>query len=263
MPALRKHLKHFLFDRVPGFAGRIPYYGTTVHFPRGAGALWALCERGVFEPEIVSRLVRLARPDTTVFDVGANIGLMAVPVLRSCPGVRLVSFEPSPTTLPFLQRTAAGSDFHDRWTIVATGLLDRAGELDFVVGRPQDDLFEGFGSGDRIAGSHSIRVPVSTLDLEWDRLGRPNVSLIKIDVEGAEGRVLDGATALVQACHPAVVLEWHEPYLRRFETPPAHLVAFAKQHGYRIYTIPAGVPVDDDRTLAIQMFDCQNFLLVS
>jgi len=262
MPTLRAHLKFWLVNSVPGFAGRIPYYGATVYFPTGSVALWALCDQGVFEPDIVNRLVRLARPDTTVMDVGANIGLMAIPVLRCCQTTCVVSFEPSPNSLPFLQRTADQSEFRERWTIVGKGLSSRAGDCDFAVGRPQDALFEGFKSGDRIVGSRSIRVPVSTLDLEWDRLGRPDVSLIKIDVEGAEGLVLDGGAELFRTCRPAVIIEWHEPYLRRFDTPAEQLLLFARQHRYRIYSVPVGVPVDDERTLGVQMMDCQNFLLL-
>ncbi len=93
-------------------------------------------------------------------------------------------------------------------------------------------------------------------------MGRPDVSIVKIDVEGAEGLVLDGGPALFEAQRPAVLIEWHEPYLRRFETPMEQLVSFARLHDYRIYSVPVGVPVDDARTLGVQMIDCQNFLLL-
>lgn len=257
----KRQLKYWLYTWVPGFAGRFPYYGTPVHFRPGAAIFRAICENGGFEPDIVNRIVRLARPDTTVFDVGANIGLMAIPVLRACPSCRVVSFEPSPNSLPFLERTVAGSGFADRWTVVGKGLAGRTGEMDFAVGRPQDALFEGF-SGNRNVAGRSIRVPVSTLDDEWRRLGSPDVSVIKIDVEGAEGMVLAGGRELLAGARPAVVIEWHEPYLTRMATPAGELVTVAREHRYRIFTIPAGTPVDDELQLRVQMIDCQNFLLM-
>lgn len=263
MLSLRSQLKYWLFTVVPGFAGRYPYYGTRVYFPKGAGVIPTLCANGTFEPEIVSWLERLARPDSTVFDVGANIGLMAIPTLRACPTTRVVSFEPSPTSLPFLQRTAAGSPYADRWTIVGKGLAQEAGELDFSVGRPGEALFEGFKRSPRLRDARTVRVPVSRLDDEWRALGSPQVSVLKIDVEGAEALVLAGAEDLVTSRHPAILIEWHEAYLKRFDTPVTRLMAFARDFGYRIYTIPSGVPIDDERTLHVQMMVCSNFLLLA
>jgi len=219
-----------------------------------------VCGTGIFEPEIVSRLTSFARPDTTVFDVGANVGLMAIPVLRTHPSCRVVSFEPSPSSLPYLRRTVAGSPYRDRWTVVPTALSNTIGEMDFAIGRQKDGLFEGFT---RKEGQEpSIRVAVSTLDDEWLRLGSPVVSVIKVDVEGAEGLVLDGATRLLGSQRPAVIIEWHEQYLRGLGTPAEQLVSRVRDWEYRIFSIPGGVPVDDEDTLRVQMMESENFLLL-
>jgi len=258
----RKLAKYWLYNSVPGFSGRFPYFGTPVYFPKDALVFRAVCDQGIFEAEIVQRMVKLARPDTTVFDVGANLGLMSVPVLKECPTCRVVSFEPSPSSLPFLERTKAESRYGDRWTIVGAGVAAQPGELDFTIGSPHDALYEGFRSADRIAGARTIKVPVTTLDAEWQRLGRPNVSLIKIDVEGAEAGVFAGAREVMGRCRPAILVEWYAPYLNRFGTSAGELLRIAASFDYRIFTVPAGVPVDDERALAAQMIDCQNFLLL-
>lgn len=259
----RKLAKYWLYNSVPGFAGRFPYFGTTVHFPKNALLLYAVCDQGVFEADIVHRMVSLAKPNTTVIDVGANLGLMSIPVLQACSTCRMVSFEPSPSSLPFLQKTAAESVHHDRWTVVGKALAGESGELDFTVGSQKDALYEGFKSGDRITDGRVVKVPVTTLDAEWQRLGEPDVSLVKIDVEGAEGGVFEGSHALLQRCRPAILVEWSAPYLDRFGTPPGSLLALAAKFGYRVFTVPAGVPVEDERALAAQMIDCQNFLLLA
>lgn len=259
---IKRRLKYWVYNIVPGLAGRLPYYGSTVHFPPGALIVRELCERGAFEPEIIDRLIKVARPGTTVFDVGANIGLMAIPVLRACDSCRVVSFEPSPNSLPHLQSTARDSAYSDRWIVRGVALAASAGELDFTVGRPEEALFEGFNSGSRIAGARVIKVTVSTIDDEWRALDRPQVSAIKIDVEGAEGGVLEGATELLSAQQPALLIEWHEPYLARFGTPPATLLTLIGRYGYQIFTIPGGVPVNDAAGLRVQLMSCQNYLLV-
>lgn len=260
---LRQLAKYWLYNSVPGFRGRFPYFGTQVFFPPNALVFRAVCDQGIFEAEIVSRMVKLARPNTMVFDIGANLGLMSVPVLQECASCRVVSFEPSPSSLPFLERTRDHSVHRDRWTIVGAAVGERPGELDFTVGSPRDALYEGFRSGDRIAGGRIVKVPVTTLDVEWRKLGEPDVSLLKIDVEGAEAGVLAGAGALLQRCRPSILVEWYAPYLERFDTQPNELVAMARRMDYRIFTVPAGVPVDDERALIAQMIDCQNFLLLS
>jgi len=263
MWSLRGLAKYWLYSAVPGFAGRFPYYGTTVHFPPRAPLFRVICRNGRFEPEIIDRLIQLARPDTTVFDVGANLGLMAIPVLHACGSCRVVSFEPSPNSLSFLRQTMSGASFGDRWVLVEKALSDKPGELAFTIGRPEDALFEGFKSGDRIDQPRTIPVTVSTLDDEWRGLGKPPVSAVKIDVEGAELQVLDGARAMLADQRPAVLVEWHEAYLRRFDTPPATLLEVAHQYRYQIFTVPHGVPVADAAALRVQMMSCQNFLLLA
>jgi FkbM family methyltransferase len=260
--SLRGLAKYWLYSSIPGFAGRFPYYGTTVHFPPRAPLFRVICRNGRFEPEIIDRLIQLARPATTVFDVGANLGLMAIPVLRACGSCRVVSFEPSPNSLSFLRQTISGSEFGDRWTLIEKAMSNQTGEVDFTVGRPEDALFEGFKSGDRIADACTIAVKVSTLDAEWQALGRPPVSAVKIDVEGAEQQVLDGAHALLADQRPAVLLEWHDAYLQRFGTPPPALLEVAQRYRYQIFTVPHGVPVADAAALRVQMMSCQNFLLL-
>ena len=258
----RQLAKYWLYNSVPGFRGRFPYFGTTVHFPRNAVAFHAVCDQGIFEAEIVRRMVKLARPGTTVFDVGANLGLMSVPVLASSPDCRVVSFEPSPSSLPYLEQTRAGSAHRDRWTIVGSAVAEHAGRLDFTIGSARDGLYEGFRSGDRIAAAQVISVPVTTLDETWRAIGEPEVSLIKIDVEGAEAGVLAGGGALLERSRPAILIEWFGDYLDRFQTSPSELLIFAKRYQYRLFTVPGGVPIDDQPALVTQMIDCQNFLLL-
>jgi FkbM family methyltransferase len=258
----RRLVKYWLYGSCPGFAGAFPYLGTRVHFPKGCLLFRLACERGIFEEEIVRLITALVEPDTTMFDVGANIGLMAIPALETCCSSRVVSFEPSPSSVPYLKKTIAGSAYRDRWTLRETALGAKNGELEFWVGDPANAGFEGFRSESRLTDARKIKVAVSTVDEEWEKLAKPRVSLVKIDVEGAEQGVLDGAARVLGGCHPCVITEWHAPYLRGFGTRPSYLFDLAKQFDYHLFGVSNGVSIGDLAALRVQMVYNANFVLV-
>lgn len=259
---IRRLLKYWLYGFCPGLAGAFPYFGTRVYFPRGSFMFRLACAQGVFEREIINLITALIEPGTTMFDVGANIGLMAIPALKTCSSCRVVSFEPSPSSVPYLQKTISGSAYSDRWTLRETALGSKQGELAFCVGNPSNAVYEGFRSDSRIPDARKIRVPVSTVDEEWENQAKPRVSLLKIDVEGAEEGVLLGAERLLGRCHPCVVTEWHEPYLREFGTRPSYLFNLAHQFDYHLFGVSNGVSIGDLAALRVQMIYNANFVLV-
>src|ERR1043165_8900521 len=110
--------KYLRFGMCPGLAGRFSYFGTRVYFPKGSVIFRRTCETGVYEPEVTGWLCRLAQSGKLFIDVGANIGLMSIPVLRTVQTARVLSFEPSPTSLQYLERTWRESEFRDRWEVV-------------------------------------------------------------------------------------------------------------------------------------------------
>jgi FkbM family methyltransferase len=262
LATVRRTAKRWLYGYTPGFAGRFPYFGCQVYFPRGSILFRAACEQGIFEADNVTLLCGLAEPESTLFDVGANIGLVAVPVLRQCPKVQVVSFEPSPSTLPYLRRTAAGSGFGERWQIVDKGVGLEPGECDFHTARLGDDAFEGRQATGRCPSAQVVRVPMTTLDAEWDALGRPRVSVVKLDIEGGEIDALRGAMALLAGSRPAVLLEWNATNLRPYGVAAVELLHFASRTGYRVHTVPELAVVDGTVLLRAAMSRGESFLLV-
>ena len=121
---------------------------------------------------------------------------------------------------------------------------------------------KGPKSRERLISPRMIKVQVSSLDDEWRQLGCPDVSVVKVDVEGAEGLVLEGASELIKSCHPSFIVEWHESYLKDFGTSFDQLLIFATKFSYRLYSVPGGVPIDETRTLRMQMMLCSNFALL-
>ena len=88
------------------------------------------------------------------------------------------------------------------------------------------------------------------------------MSLLKIDVQRAGEGFLLGAERLPGRCHPCVVTEWHEPYLREFGMRPSYLFNFAHQFDYHLFGVSNGVSIGDLAALRVQMIYNANFVLV-
>lgn len=174
------------------------------------GLLWQRHHRyvngywlGTYEPALQDALVRLARPGGRALDLGANAGFFSL-LLASCVGPKgaVVAVDPDPANCASIAEQARLNGF------AHVGIIQGA-----VAG------VSGWGHLDgRSPGSPVARVLITpqeepgtvalyTVD-DLARLhGRPDV--IKVDVEGAEGVVLAGATEVLRAHRPVWIVETH------------------------------------------------------
>jgi FkbM family methyltransferase len=261
MPSLKRKLKKVAYGSLPGLRGAFPYFGALVYFPRGSLLFGEACEQGIFEAENVQLLRAMMKPGTWMFDVGANIGLMALPVLKGHPDCKVLSFEPSPNSLPWLERTINESPYRERWSLVKKAAGAAAGSTDFCVSPPQAGAYDSVVNTRRIAGSAMLQVEMTTLDDAWRELDSPAVSVIKIDVEGWEAKVLEGAKALLQAQRPRILLEWQATNLAAAGIKTSVLLDVAQSLGYRILTVPEFLQINDPDMLELQMLRNETFLL--
>ncbi|MEI6429389.1 MAG: FkbM family methyltransferase [Pseudanabaena sp. ELA607] len=261
MMNIRKSIKQWLYGKCPGFAGAFPYFGTKVYFPKNSLLFKLACQQGIYENQNLDILSLLIKPNSTYFDVGANIGLMSIPILYRDNSCRVVSFEPSPNTLDFLNRTAESSNFSDRWTIVGKAAGSQVGTLDFFIASPDMGAYDGFKDTKRENTNNRIQVPVTTIDIEWEALGKPPVSVIKIDVEGAELLTLEGAVNCIEKEKPYVLLEWNAENLKAYNYSTESLLIFAEQHNYQVCSLPDLIPIFDPELLKIHMNKTESFLL--
>jgi FkbM family methyltransferase len=173
---------------------------------------WYRRMRRRIEPELRAA-VRVTRPGSTAIDVGANYGVYTYALARA--GARVEAFEPIPECLRVL--TAYRSP---RVRVHATALSSTNGSADLhipVLGARQE-----FGRASlRSLGTEyrTLRVPLRQLD----EFGFSDVSLIKIDVEGHEMDVLQGARETIANSRPVLVVEVDDsflsyPAIRVFET---------------------------------------------
>ncbi len=132
----------------------------------------------------------------TIIDVGANVGQFAVACAKIFPGVAVHSFEPLPHCLKQLGRNVARLGVR----VYPVALGEHAGEATIHVNsHSHSSSILSLGDRHRQAFPdareiQAIRVPVSTLDRELESVSLENPVLLKLDVQGYEPQVLNGAT---------------------------------------------------------------------
>lgn len=192
--------------------------------------------RGGYEPDVTDVMAAVAGALGTVYDIGTNWGYFTT-ALMSNPAFtgRIHGFEISPSTHADFSRMVAECGFADRVTAHAHGLSDSNGSV---------AIREGVHSGLTsvvAAGKGTRTAEVKRLDA----LGLPPPDLIKIDVEGHEMAVLEGARGVLETARPLVVLEswWQAHDIDRMLAPLLVLQAA----GYRFYRIGWAVDLGQRR----------------
>ena len=258
---LKRRLLVWLYNR----RGRMPWLGGEIFFPQYSMIASSLMSAGGWEKDVTRMLTTASKPGTTAFDIGANIGSSALAILDLFPDIQVVSFEPSPTILPYLKKTRENSRFRDRWQITPKAVADRAGlEVPFTIYEGAGaDVFEGFKDTGRSGRpARQMTVPTTTVDAEWRALGKPTISVIKIDVEGAELAVLGGAVECLRFCRPVIVTEWCSKNFSAYGNSIGDIISASKAASYTAYVIPELTEAKDDKLFPYQLADRENLLLL-
>jgi len=165
---------------------------------------------GDFEEHERAALLDRTHRGTTAIDVGANIGLYALELSKAvgADGI-VIAIEPWPDNIRRLHEAIASNSIANV-RVLPCAIGQEPGVVEMYGGRDPAYVTSMPASGEE-AYSEVHRVPQRTLDEVWSDAGRPTVSVIKIDVEGAELGVLTGARSLLETCHPALLCEANSP----------------------------------------------------
>lgn len=180
----------------------------------------------------------LLRDGDICVDVGAHAGRHTFPLARCVgPRGRVLAFEPIPAIAARLREEIEASENLSSFVeLRQCALADTTGEADFVL------VHEAPGySGlrprhyDAPVTTEIIRVEVKLLD---DLInGVSPVRFIKIDCEGAELRVLRGATRLLARDRPVVSFECGDASLESYDYDASDIFDFLGASGYQIQSI--------------------------
>jgi FkbM family methyltransferase len=160
---------------------------------------------GIYEPDVARFAQTTIRPGDLVVDIGAHIGINTLIFghLVGPDGI-VHSFEPDPGTLDILGAAVQLNSFTDRIVLHEAAVGDANGHTHLFSGEHGGLTNSTVPGWTRSAAVRSVRVV--SLDSVLLPLVRQPIGLLKIDVEGAENSVLDGAHELLTRYPPRGII---------------------------------------------------------
>jgi FkbM family methyltransferase len=180
------------------------------------------------EPEYLRAMLETLRPEDVLYDIGANIGLVALHAARIC---RTLAFEPDPS---FFARLERNLELNPSRSVaahpIAIGDVDGTATLftDGAHGRSPSLVHHGENG--------TVEVLVQTLDTLAARAELPAPSVLKLDIEGAEILALRGARHVLSSrtAPRALFLEVHDSLLPAFGSSAEEVLSMLRATGYGI-----------------------------
>ena len=159
------------------------------------------------EPYATTAYLKYLSPGDHVIDVGSNLGYyLLLAARRIGSSGRLLGFEPAPGVYEILERNV-GRSGHKNIQVAPWAIGANSGTLQFY-----ESEVPNWGSvfqDSRLQQTRTTTVPVKTLDeVVRDTLGF-HPKALRMDVEGAELMVLEGAREVLQRYKPCLFIEFH------------------------------------------------------
>jgi FkbM family methyltransferase len=183
--------------------------------------------------------------------VGASDGRHSYVMTQVAPKARIYAFEPSAFAYEVLKVTTAWHRIRDRVTPIHAAVADKPGELLLVtpkktsgrMGRAYAYVTETAPQGAarpdlQDQGMDLQPTPVVTLDGFCAEHGVNQVDFIRMDIEGAELKALQGALEILDRDRPHVLIEIHPPMLEaRFGASGEQVLEIFRERGYRMFAL--------------------------
>jgi FkbM family methyltransferase len=244
--------KRFLAPGSPArlFSGRALLCGRPEH--SAALHLFGVLEAPA-ELKLARHLLGSLKKDDVFFDVGANFGYYSL-LAADLVGTEVQAFEPVPWVHELLVKNAAGLKIKAHRLAVS----DAPGELSFDEAPPTHpggstiDAAACLEPGSKLLDFRRITVTATTLD-EFHAKSGLMPTVIKIDVEGAENRVIAGGRKTLGEGSPSVIIEvWKPPVVNKTHH---EAIASLRALGYRAHALTdmGGLAPLDDSGIAREL----------
>ena len=183
--------------------------GTSLYVSPDAQLKYLKPGREAFDESLLDIAHRFLKPGFNVWDIGANVGVFTFAAASLVKTGKILAVEADIWLAQLLYRSKLlNQDKGFDITILAIAVSERIGLAQFMIakrGRASNAL-ESAGGNEMMGGIRHIQtVPMMTLDMLLQETFPPD--FIKIDVEGAEAMVLEGAVQILRDIRPVIYIE--------------------------------------------------------
>lgn len=195
---------------------------------------------GHWELAVISQFAAALRPGDVVLDVGANIGQFAIVAASKVgPTGKVIAIEAGQAAFEILTKNIAENHFTQ---VKALHLAAWDSETTLHLGGVREDML-GWGKVQTDSTSQTEAVPARRLDQVLAELDCERVDIIKIDIEGAEWKAIQGMTGLFDKHPPRQVYCELANNHDNYGSGPLDIVRFFRDRGYRAMLLEDAGPV--------------------
>ena len=192
---------------------------------------------GPYEKDILNEFMKVVKSGDVCLDVGANIGHHSIFLAKLVGETgRVIAFEPIPKLADQIEDSARENKL-ENLKVVVSALGEKNYETvihinKYVIGS-SSLLPTRYGTD-----VEKVNIKVSKLDDMCGDLKINKIDFIKIDVEGYEWFVLDGAKETISKYKPKIVIEYSPEYYRQNDiTHMDMIISFLRDNNYSVYDI--------------------------
>ena len=202
--------------------------------------------QGAYEPEVSLFLMRVLRDGDLFVDIGAHVGYFSI-LAAKLVGEKgqVISFEPEDINFEHLKSNMALNNLYNI-TLFQRPVTEKIEMRTFYINSDGDGGHALWDPGLFPGNERSKAKPqprnVETITLDAvlsDKVVKKQPKIIKIDTEGAEKNVLEGARDMLEKRRvPFVICELHEFGLREMGASQDGLRSFMRDYGYETFLLP-------------------------
>jgi len=231
--------QHIDYSRLPVEEETVAAHGGRLVIDRNDVIVGHAIRDGLYEPAAVSLVRKMVHSGGVVADVGANVGFFTM-LAAQCVGStgRVLAFEPIEYNYALLEKSVALNGLSNV-ELFPFALANRSGDVDLIQWERRNSGSFHLLNEERAWEGARYRVPVRRFD---DIFHGERLDFVKIDVEGAEGLVLDGMRQSIARFKPTIL----------FEYSPAAIADISRRSATDL--------LDDLRSLGYQLFDLNDYL---
>ncbi len=255
-PELEFRVRRFIWTYFHNAGSETPFQmnwhkGLTLEIHLGNDLSRPLLVGGCIDPNEFVFLDSVLKDGMVFVDAGANEGLYSLFASRCVgPAGRVFSFEPSDREFHRLMHNIQLNNLQNVKPVQAA-LAETPGEIELNVADPSH-------AGQNTVGKFTYPIPLlrtervsaRTLDMFADESGLARLDVLKLDVEGAERRVLEGSRKVLRELRPVILFEASDAALQAQGSSLPDVLAFLSSQNYSLYAFDrqTGRPMPADKT---------------